>query len=673
MLASTTARRLAAVLFADITGFTRLTAENEDAAYTLAAELQGLARELAAKHGGRFIRSVGDSVLVEFPSAAAAVGCALELDRSFSDRSAARGAPASLHIGVHAGEVMQAPDGDVYGEAVNLAARLQGVAAPGQVLVSDDVRRQLRARSEFAFVAAGTHALKGIAEPVTVHVAQPPDAALAPGAAGAGEGTAPGLVSGAAGPHDSMPTTRLIVLPFRILRADPETDFLSFSLADAIASSLSGLRSLIVRSQLTALGLAETNADLRTISREADVDLVLAGSLLRAGDRLRVTTHLSETAQGSLLWSDSQQVPLGDLFQLQDELTQRIVASIAAPLTARERRILRHDVPATAKAYEYYLRANQIAYQQNNWALARDLYLEALRDDPEYAPAWARLGRCHRLIGKYASDPAERDRELASAEEAFRESLRLNPDLGLAHNLYAQLETERGRPREAMTRLLERARLSGPDAEIFAGLVHALRYCGLLEESLAAHELAMRLDGNVRTSVEYTYFVLGRFEEAVAAAARGTIGTVREMVLLTTGDIEQAMALLEQEVTRLDSAGNSVMVDALELIRAAMHGELEQMAEIARSVETFPDAEFHFTSARMLAHVGATEHALQLLDRIVDGYTNDHALVHDPWFHGLHGHADFPRILERARAGRERALSSFLQLDGLALLARATP
>jgi class 3 adenylate cyclase/TolB-like protein len=672
MLASTTARRLAAVLFADITGFTRLTAENEDAAYTLAAELQALARQLAAKHKGRFIRSVGDSVLVEFPSAAAAVGCALELDRLFSDRSAARGAPASLHIGVHAGEVMQAPDGDVYGEAVNLAARLQGVAAPGQVLVSDDVRRQLRARSEFAFVAAGTHALKGIAEPVTVHVAQAPDAALAPAAAG-GEGTAPGLVSGVSAPHASMPTTRLIVLPFRILRADPETDFLSFSLADAIASSLSGLRSLIVRSQLTALGLAETNADLRTISREADVDLVLAGSLLRAGDRLRVTTHLSETAQGTLLWSDSQQVPLGDLFQLQDELTQRIVASIAVPLTARERRILRHDVPATAKAYEYYLRANQIAYQQHNWALARDLYLEALRDDPEYAPAWARLGRCHRLIGKYASDPAERDRELASAEEAFRESLRLNPDLGLAHNLYAQLETERGKPREAMTRLLERARLSGPDAEIFAGLVHALRYCGLLEESLAAHEFAVSLDPNVRTSVEYTYFVLGRFEEAVAAAARGTIGTVREMVLLTTGDIEQGLALLEREVTRLDSAGNSVMSDVLALIRAAMRDDLEQVAEIARTVESFPDAEGHFTFARMLAHVGATEHALQLLDRIADGYSNDHALVHDPWFHGLHGHADFPRILERARAGRERALSTFLQLDGPALLARATP
>lgn len=222
--------------------------------------------------------------------------------------------------------------------------------------------------------------------------------------------------------------TRLIVLPFRLLRPDAEIDFLSFGLAGAITATLSGLRSLVVRSSLAAVRYAGESPDLKAIGNDAAVDLVLTGTLLRAADRVRVTAQLADVATGTVLWSESRQVPLGDLFQLQDDLTQHVVSSVATPLTARERRMIRRDVPATARAYELYLRGNQVGAAANDWAIPRDLYRASLEEDPDYAPAWAQLGRCYRLLAKYGSDRDGARQDAARAEEAFARSLELNPE-----------------------------------------------------------------------------------------------------------------------------------------------------------------------------------------------------------------------------------------------------
>jgi DNA-binding winged helix-turn-helix (wHTH) protein len=151
--------------------------------------------------------------------------------------------------------------------------------------------------------------------------------------------------------------TRLIVLPFRMLRPDPETEFLTFSQPDAVTTSVSGLESLVVRSSLLASRFAGESPDLKKIAADADVDVVLSGTMLRAGDELRVSTQLTEVPAGTLLWSQTSQVPLRDIFQVQDELAQRIVVSLSVPLNAREHRMLKRDVPSSAKAYEFFLRA----------------------------------------------------------------------------------------------------------------------------------------------------------------------------------------------------------------------------------------------------------------------------------------------------------------------------
>ncbi len=265
------------------------------------------------------------------------------------------------------------------------------------------------------------------------------------------------------------PVTRLIVLPFRILRPDPDTDFLAFSLPDAVTSSLSGLDALVVRSSIVASRFGSGPLDPKVIAAEADVDFVLTGSLLRSAEQLRVSTQLTEVPSGTLRWSHSSQVSLGDIFSVQDELATRIVDSLSVPLTTREHGMLKRDVPSSARAYEYYLRGNQLSLDSKQWSVAQDLYLRCVEADPRYAPAWARLGRTYHVIGKYVDSDARESMD--RAEMAFTRALDLNPELPLAHKLYAQLEVDLGRAEHAMARLLKRA--PAADSELFAGLVSA--------------------------------------------------------------------------------------------------------------------------------------------------------------------------------------------------------
>ena len=299
---------------------------------------------------------------------------------------------------------------------------------------------------------------------------------------------------------------RLIVLPFRMLRADPATEFLAFSLPDALTGSLSCLESIVVRSSLVAsrfAGGADGFVDLKKVAAEADVDLVVTGTLLRSGDDVRVAAQLTDASTGTLLWSGGAQARACDVFAVQDDLTQRIVSSLALPLSDRDQRRLRGDVPANAQAYEFFLRGNQLSQDSKQYGVARDLYLRAVEEDPRFAPAWARLGRIHHVMAKYVETGQREGFDLA--EQAFRRSLDLNPDLTIAHKMYAQLEVDLGRAQDAMARLLERSKAADP--EILAGLVTTCRYCGLLEASVAAHARAVALEPPIKTSVPHTWFM----------------------------------------------------------------------------------------------------------------------------------------------------------------------
>jgi non-specific serine/threonine protein kinase len=465
------------------------------------------------------------------------------------------------------------------------------------------------------------------------------------------------------------PMTRLIVLPFRVLRADPDIDFLSFSLADAISTSLSGLESLVVRSSHAATKFAAGAPDLKAIAAEANVDIVLAGTLLRAGDQVRVTTQLLEAPDGTVVWSHTAQVRLGDIFQLQDDLARRIVNSLSLPLTAREHRLLKHDVPASAKAYEFYLRANLVASDSQSWPLARDLYLQCVEEDPHYAPAWARLGRIYRVLAKYGrADEAE---NLKRAEAAFTRALELNPDLSIAHNLYAHLEVDLGRARDAMLRLVERARQRSGDPELFAGLVHACRYCGLLDASAAAYEQAIRLDPKISTSVAHTFFMLGDYERVLTTDVEGT-PYIRNVALGMIGREAEALANLKAMVGRVQTRLHDFLAGAL----ALYEGDLEASADAMRRVVTsdFKDPEGLFYAARHLAYLGESDDALAALAKATAGGFHCYpALARDPWLDPVRAVSAFAHTLREVEARHREARSAFVAAGGDKVLGLPTP
>jgi serine/threonine protein kinase len=464
--------------------------------------------------------------------------------------------------------------------------------------------------------------------------------------------------------------TRLVVLPFRVLRPDPETDFLAFSLPDAISTSLSGIGSLIVRSTATAARFAAEAPDLKVLAAEADVDRVVMGTLLRSGDQLRAVAQLVEAPGGTLLTSHTVQSSLGDLFRLQDDIARRVVEGLALPRAGAESSPTL-DAPRSARAYELYLRANELARTYDGLPQARDLYQRCLDLDPGFAPAWAHLGRCHRVIGKFMEQSPDSD---ARAEAAFRRALELNPRLSVAHRFYAHLEAELGQTQAAVMRLLAEAVRHGNDPELFAGLVHACRYCGLYEQSVAAHEEARRLDPNVPTSLDQTLLMMGDVERLLAAerlVAGGGDEGIRIIALGLAGRRDDARrALLEMRKAPHIPAFQSWTEYLMAWLDRRPAEMLVKMSAFS-ALKIMDDPEAIFQEGWLLCDAGEHARGLGYLQRAVaKGYSVAPTLSGSRAFDALRSDPAFPPLLAEAEAGRQRALSAFRESGGERLLGR---
>jgi serine/threonine-protein kinase len=473
-----------------------------------------------------------------------------------------------------------------------------------------------------------------------------------------------GLQTGAP-PALAQALTRIVVLPFRMLRPDPETDFLSFSLPDAIATSLSGNSSLIVRSSAVAAGFVADTPDLKALAAGADVDRVVMGTLLRSGDQLRASAQLVEAPGGTLITSHTVQSSLGDLFSLQDDIARRVSDALSHPLSIGTPSPT-PNAPHDARAYELYLRANDAARTYDGLRAARDLYQQCLELDSRFAPAWAHLGRCHRVIGKYieaAPDSALR------AEEAFRRALALNPRLSVAHKFYANLEADSGQAQSALVRLLGEASRHGNDPELFAGLVHACRYCGLYEQSVAAHAEARRLDPNVPTSVEQTLLMAGDIDRLLAIVPprviAGADDGIRVIGLGLTGRRDEA----RRKLLEMRQASRIPLFQSwIEYLTAWLDRRAQEMIDRAAEFGGFKiriDPEGIFQEGWLLCDVGEFETGIEYLRRAVaKGYFVEPTLSSWPQFDRLRNVPAFREMLEEAEAGRQRALAAFREAGG---------
>ena len=453
----------------------------------------------------------------------------------------------------------------------------------------------------------------------------------------------PLLPSGVTQPLTQQQVARLAVLPFRMLRSDAEKDFLGPSLADAIAMSLAGIHSLVVRSPMAAARFATGHTDLREIARELDVDAVLVGTILPAGERCRVAAQLVEVPGGNVTWSLTEDVEGRDVFHIQDTLTKRIVESLQLPLSAGEKRALARDVPANAMAYELFLRANRLAELGSDLAMARDLYLKSLEADANYAPTWVRLARCYRVMGKYYV--VNREEHYGKAEDALARAFELHPNLSIGHQVQATIELDRGRAEQALDRLFGVLERNPNDVGSYVQMITGFRYLGLLDESVAAYRRARALDPEIRTSMVHTLDALGDLEGALLEARKHDPFEV-SWVLVQMGRNEEAVAVADDHLRVLGSNSFGAFVRA---VKSIIQGEVAVWDEVHEQYRDFPDPEGQFIVARMMARGGRPDYALDFVDRAVrTGYANFPLIARDSSFDILRSNPDFQAVMRRA-------------------------
>jgi TolB-like protein len=461
--------------------------------------------------------------------------------------------------------------------------------------------------------------------------------------------------------------TRLVVLPFRILRSDPETDFLAFSLPDGIATSLARNPALIVRSSAIGGRFGGDTPDLKALAADADVDRVVMGTLMRSGDQIRALAQLVDATAGTLLASEVVQSSMGELFRLQDDIARRVCEALSLPLSGEQ---LTAEAPNDARAYELYLRANELARTYDGLPAARELYMRCLDLDSRFAPAWAQLGRCHRVIGKYIDGSAESE---SRAEDALRRALALSPRLSIAHKYYAQLEDDLGRAESAMVRLLGEADRHGNDPELFAGLVHACRYCGLYEQSIAAHAEARRLDPNVPTSLDQTLLMAGDIDVLLGIEPARIIAGADDGIRVIGLGLAGRRAEAREKLDEMRHASRIPLFDAwIDYLMAWIEKRGEEMTRLTAmfsGMKINDDPEAIFQEGWLLCDIGEHEAGLSRLQRAVaKGYFVSPTLSTRPQFDSLRDDARFQAVLEAAETGRQRALASFHTNGGPRLL-----
>jgi len=417
-------RKIAAILVADVVGYSRLAGADEDR--TL-ARLRGLRSDLIdpaiAAHHGRIVKRTGDGSLIEFRSVVDAVRCAIEVQNGMVERNA--GVPAErrieFRVGVHLGDVVEETDGDLMGDGVNIAARLEGICAPGAICLSEDAYRQVKGRLDLAVTDLGPIELKNIAEPIRVYsldVGAPAKPKPAPAPA----------------PEKSVPPRlSIIVLPFANIGGDPEQEHFVDGVTESLTTDLSRIRRAVVIARNTAFTYKGKPLDAKTIGRELNVRYVLEGSVQRGGNRMRVNVQLIDAETGSHLWAERFDKPLGDLFDMQDEIVARLANALNAHLVAAEaRRAEQAPNPDSMDLYFQGLAWFNKGTTPDHIARARSFCDRALTVDPDNVEA---------LIGSERADVVEgaqlfvtdRMAAFAAAEAKLARVLSSVPDHARAH------------------------------------------------------------------------------------------------------------------------------------------------------------------------------------------------------------------------------------------------
>jgi adenylate cyclase len=542
-------RRLAAILAADIAGYSALMGADEARTVRDLKGHQAVVLPMVADFHGRIIDTAGDGILAEFASVVNAVECAISIQRAMGERNAGVEPEKRMQfrIGVNLGDVIY-DEHRIFGDGINIAARLEGIAEPGGICVSNKVHEEIRGKFDFDFRDLGEQKLKNIALPVRAY-------AIRLNGAAARDGRLDGApsITPAAAPADDKPS--IAVLPFTNMSGDPEQEYFSDGITEDIITDLSKIAGLTVIARNSSFTYKGRSVDVRSVGRELAVKSVLEGSIRRAGQRVRITAQLIDAATGGHVWADRYDRDLTDIFEVQDDVTRRIVEALKITLSPAEKELLdTDDEPENIDAYDCFLRGREfmLAKDKNRetFEQAVSYFNKALEIDPNYSQAYACLAfgymfdyqnrwtsdpdsslpRAHEYVQQaLAKDPKEPlahcvaslcasyEKDLDRAKTEIDIAISLNPNLALAHNIRGTLRSYSGEPLLAIPEIEHAMRLDpalSPQFLHFLGLAYLL--AGKYETAAAL--LRQRILAVTNTD----------FSRALLASALGHLGELDE-------------------------------------------------------------------------------------------------------------------------------------------------
>ncbi|MCY7339125.1 MAG: tetratricopeptide repeat protein [Sphingomonas bacterium] len=611
-------RRLSAIMAADVVGYSRLMGANEVGTLNaLNHRRTEVIEPRISGSNGRVVKLTGDGILAEFPSVVDAVECALAVQREMKSRNVEipEDRRIELRIGIHLGDVI-VEDGDIFGDGVNIAARIESVGRPGGVAVSAAVKENVGNRLDVAFEDMGEHQLKNIAQSVRVYEVATAKPAAGKAAAAETEPETPDKPS-------------IAVLPFNNMSGDPEQEFFSDGISEDIITDLSKISGLFVVGRNTSFIYKGKSIQLQQVASELGVKFLLEGSVRKAGDRVRVTGQLIDGATGGHVWADRYDRDLTDIFAIQDEITKTIVDQLKIRLLPEEKKAIAQAPTGNVEAYTSYLKGREYYHYMTKrfLRLARQMFTKATELDPNFARAYAGIANCDaRLIGMFG-EPIPAEEILAVTAQA----LALDPDLAEAHAAHGEALAVINRSDEARI-AFERALQLDPNS--FEANYSFGRFCFRTNEherAVLLYKRALELqpdDSQAPLMLALTLQSLGRVDEA---NEYGWLG------------IKRAEEQLRQhpESSRPAQLGGVVL---------AKLGETERGKEwMERALEIDPDDRLALYNAACLwAQIGVPDRAIDFLERWSKGVAVETRewIKHDPDIHPLRTHPRYEKLIE---------------------------
>ena len=500
-------RKLAAIFSADVKGFSRLMGDDEEMTVRTIKAYRKTMGEFVERHGGRVVDSPGDNVLAEFTSIVDALQCGVAVQKELSDRNAELpgNRRMAFRIGINLGDVIE-DEGRIYGDGVNIAARLEGIAEPGGICISGTAYDHVKHKLPVAYEELGEQRVKNILEPVRAY-------RVLMGPSSSAYETEP--------PLEIPDRPSIAVLPFVNMSADPDQEYFSDGLTEDLITDLSKISALLVIARNSVFPYKGTPVKVQQVGGELGVRYVVEGSVRRAGSRIRVTAQLIDAASGAHLWAERYDRDVEDIFALQDELARKIVGVLKVKVMEVELERLKHKDTSKLSAFECVLRGRWYShlYTLEANARARKFYERAIELDPEFASAYAGLGWTYfaEWSNQWSQDPQCLDRAFLFGKKAVL----LKDALSVAHSLLGHVYLWRKEFDRAVMEKERAIALDPNDADGYADLAEVMVWTGRPKEAIGLVEKAMRLNPNDLVhylfTLGYAYLMTDRLQEALDA------------------------------------------------------------------------------------------------------------------------------------------------------------